>query len=183
MPGKATKGTTGTAGNTRRALFIAADGYEDSELLVPLYRLREEGLATTIAAPKAGTITGKHGYTVEAPMGMGDVRPEEYDVLVIPGGRGPETVRLHPAAATIARHFIESGKPVAAICHGPQILITADVLKGRRATCWKGVRDDLKMAGAAYEDSEVVVDRNLITSRHPGDLPAFSRELIKQVRG
>ncbi len=164
-----------------RAVILAAGGFEDSELLCPLYRLKEEGIEVTVAGPQAGTITGKHGYTVEADAAFSDTAAEDYDLLVLPGGQGPETVRLDQDAVGLTRRMMDAGKPVAAICHGAQVLISAGVLEGRRATCWQGIRDDLKAAGARYEDSEVVVDGNLVTSRCPSDLPAFCREIMKAV--
>lgn len=163
-----------------RALILAADGFEDSELLVPLYRLKEAGVDVHVAGPPQGTtITGKHGYTVTTDVPFAQVEPGEYDALIIPGGKGPETVRLDDHAVGAARRMLGAGKPVAAICHGAQVLVSAGVLDGRAATCWIGIRDDLLAAGAHYRDEEVVVDGNLITSRRPDDLPVFCRELIK----
>jgi protease I len=165
-----------------KALFISADRYEDSELLVPYYRLLEEGFEVDIASMKKQPITGKHGYEVNVTKTLAEVRPEDYDLLVLPGGKAPEAVRKEQRAVELARDFFLKGKPVAAICHGPQTLITAGLLKGRRATCYRTVSDELKAAGAIYEDKEVVVDGNLVTSRQPSDLPAFMRETMKLVR-
>ena len=161
------------------ALILAAEGFEDSELLVPLYRLQEEGDEVDIAAPQTGEFAGKHGYTAEANLDFGDLDAADYDLLVLPGGKAPETVRLDDSAVRVVREMMEAGKPVAAICHGAQVLISADVVDGRKATCYEGIRDDLRAAGADYRDAEVVVDDNLISSRFPGDLPAFCRELMK----
>jgi protease I len=165
-----------------KALFISADTYEDSELLVPYYRFLEEGIDVDIASMKKQPIKGKHGYEVEVTKTLAEVRPEDYDILVLPGGRAPEAVRQEPKAVEIARDFFTKGKPVAAICHGPQTLITAGLLKGRHATCYRTVVDELKASGAIYEDKEVVVDGNLVTSRQPSDLPAFMRETMKMIR-
>jgi protease I len=162
-----------------KALILAADGFEDSELLYPYYRLKEENIPVHVAGPERGTITGKHGYSVEADIAFADVDAADYDLLVLPGGKGPETVRLDKDAVAATRQMMEAGKVVAAICHGAQVLISAGVLEGRNATCYEGVRDDLKAAGGNYADEEVVVDGNLITSRFPADLPAFSREIFK----
>ncbi len=166
-----------------RALILTAEGFEDSELLYPMYRLQEEGVDVDIAGPERGTVTGKHGYEVQAGMGFDEAKAEDYDLLVIPGGKGPETVRLNENAVSVTRQMMEHGKPVAAICHGGQVLISAGVLEGRKATCWQGIRDDVKAAGAEYADEEVVVDGNLITSRCPSDLPAFSREMMQAIEG
>jgi protease I len=165
-----------------RALILAADNFEDSELLVPYYRLLEEGIAADVAAPAKGAITGVHGYKVEANKTFAEIKPADYDILILPGGKCPETVRLNDKAVAAAKKMVESGKVVASICHGCQVLISAGVLDGRRATCWKGVRDDLKQAHATYVDEEVVVDGKLITSRWPADLPAFCREFMKALK-
>jgi len=162
-----------------RGLILAADNFEDSELLVPYYRLLEEGIATDIAAPAKGVITGSHGYKVEATKSFAEVKAADYDILILPGGKAPETVRQSDKAVAATKKIAESGKVIASICHGAQVLISAGVLKGRTATCWKGVRDDLKLSGATYVDEEVVVDGKLITSRCPTDLPAFCREFMK----
>jgi protease I len=128
-------------------------------------------------------VTGKHGYTIEANLAFGDVDPSKYDLLVLPGGKAPETVRLDEDALKVTREMMDAGRAVAAICHGVQVLISAGVLEGRKATCWQGVRDDLKLAGAEYSDREVVADGTLITSRCPGDLAAFSREAFRALKG
>lgn len=164
-----------------KILMISADNFEDTELLVPYYRLKEAGMTVHVAAMKSGRITGKHGYEVVVDRHLSEINGEGYDLLVLPGGKAPESVRKESRALDIARSFMEQNRPVAAICHGPQVLVSAGVLKGRRATCYSSVAEELKGAGALYEDSEVVVDRNLVTSREPGDLPAFLREMMKML--
>ncbi len=165
-----------------KVLVIIADNYEDSEFFAPYYRFLEEGFLVDVASMGKGKIKGKHGYETEAGKTLQEVNPADYDLLLLPGGKAPEAIRKEQAALDIARHFFTAGKPVAAICHGPQTLITAGLLKGRRATCYKSVAPEMKEAGALYEDSEVVVDGNLVTSRHPSDIPAFMREIMKIVR-
>jgi len=162
-----------------KALIISADHFEDSELLFPYYRLREEGLQVDIASIARGKINGKHGYEVVVDKALRDIDPKAYDLLVLPGGKAPAKLRKEPAAVAIAQDFMRSNKPVAAICHGPQILITAGVLEGRRATCYPSVAEELQESGALYEDNEVVVDGKLVTSRQPSDLPAFMREIVR----
>jgi len=162
-----------------RALIVSADHFEDTELLFPLYRLQEEGLQVDIASLARGKINGKHGYEVVVDKALRDVDPNDYDLLVLPGGQAPTKLRREPAAIAIAQDFMRSNKPVAAICHGPQILITAGVLQGRRATCYRSVAAELQESGALYEDQEVVVDGKLVTSRQPSDLPAFMREIVR----
>jgi protease I len=162
-----------------KALIISADNFEDSELLVPYYRLKEAGVEVVMASLRRGGIKGKHGYDVAVDKALDEVNPDDYAILVLPGGAAPALVRQEPKALEIARSFFARSKPVAAICHGPQILISAGLLQGRRATCYESVVDELKEAGALYEDREVVVDANLVTSRQPADLPAFMRETMK----
>lgn len=162
-----------------KALIISADNFEDTELLVPYYRLKEEGVQVDIASMIKGRIKGKHGYEVEVNKTLKEVNPDDYDVLILPGGKAPETIRKDKDAIDIAKYFFQKDKPVSAICHGPQTLITAGLLKGRHATCYKSVAQEMKDAGAVYEDKEVVVDKNLVTSRQPSDIPAFLRETMK----
>jgi protease I len=161
-----------------KAIFLAADGFEDTELLVPYYRMLEEGFDVVVAAPQGRDIEGKHGYSVSVDRDLTGLGADEYDMLVLPGGSGPEKVRLHDDAVELARRMMQQHKPVASICHGVQTLISADVLKDRKATCWPGVKDDLKAAGAQFVDEPVVIDENLITSRHPGDLPQFCKAMM-----
>ena len=165
-----------------KVLMISADNFEDSALLVPYYRLKEEGIEVDIASVRRGVIKGKHDYEVEVDKIVGEVNPDDYDLLLLPGGKAPETVRKEQKALDIASAFFAGNKPVAAICHGPQTLISAGLLKGRRATCYRSVAQEMKDAGVLYEDSEVVVDGNLVTSRQPSDLPAFMRETMKVLK-
>lgn len=164
-----------------KALILSADNFEDSELLVPLYRLQEAGYAVEVAAAEQGSISGKHGYQVRADKTFAEVKTAEYAVLVLPGGKAPAAIRDDPSVQAIVRAFFADDKPVGAICHGPQILISAGLLKDRRATCYRTVAAELRAAGAEYEDREVVVDGRLVTSRQPDDLPAFMRELMRLV--
>ncbi|QWV93331.1 type 1 glutamine amidotransferase [Geomonas oryzisoli] len=165
-----------------KALVLSADNFEDTELLVPLYRLREVGYSVVVASANTGAIHGKHGYEVPVDKLFSQINPAEYSVLVLPGGKAPAAIRNMPEVQEIARAFMSSGKPVAAICHGPQILISAGLLKGRKATCYESVAPELRDAGAQYQDIEVLIDGNLITSRKPDDLPAFCRELTRMLK-
>jgi protease I len=165
-----------------KALIISAHNFEDSELLFPYYRFREEGIEVDIASIQKGPIRGKHGQEIEASKELGEIKPDEYDFLFLPGGKAPAEIRKENAALEISKHFFDHDKPVFAICHGPQILISAGVIKGRRATSYQSVAGEMEEAGALYEDSEVVVDGNLITSRQPSDLPAFMREIMKRLQ-
>lgn len=165
-----------------KVLILSADRFEDAELSVPLACLREAGMQADVASFTTGTIRGKHGETVHANRAIADIRPEDYDALLLPGGQAPAALRRDAQVLALVRHFFAAGKPVAAICHGPQVLISAGVLAGRALTAYRAVAPELKTAGAHYRDAEVVVDGNLVTSRTPADLPAFLREFIRQLR-
>jgi protease I len=164
-----------------KILILSADRFEDSELLVPLARLLEAGMQVDIASFTAGTIHGKHGANAHANRAIGEIRPEDYAALLLPGGKAPAALREDAQVQALVRHFFAAGKPVAAICHGPQVLISAGVLSGRTVTAYRSVADELKAAGARYRDAEVVVDGQLVTSRTPADLPAFLREFLAKL--
>ncbi len=165
-----------------KCVIISADNFEDLELLLPYYRMIEEGIETDIASISRGKIKGKKGYEIEVDKTFEEINPEDYDILIIPGGKAPEAIRSNPIVKKIVKYFFGQDKLIAAICHGPQVLINAGLLKGKHSTCYPSVVEELKKAGAIYEDKEVVVDKNLITSRKPSDLPAFMREIIKKLR-
>jgi len=165
-----------------KILIISADNFEDTELLVPYYRLQEEGIQVDIASLKKGSIKGKRGYEVTVNKTLQEIDPREYEALILPGGKAPGILRTDTHALEIARHFFQEDKPVSAICHGPQILISAGLLKGKKATSYKSVAKELKDAGAVYEDKEVVIDGNLVTSRQPSDIPAFMRETMRMIK-
>lgn len=162
-----------------KALFLIADGFEDVQFFVPYYRFREEGVAITVAcANDHRPATGLHGYAVEPDMPIPEINPSEYDVLVIPGGRSPERLRLREEAVDLARTFAQDGTLVAAIGHGPQLLSSAGALDGKSVTCDPSIRDDMRVVAAAYRDEAVVVDGPLITARGNDDLPAFCEQLV-----
>lgn len=173
-----------------RILIMSTDGFEDSELYSPRQSLLDAGVRVTLASPGAAPIRGtvynvETGHapdsseTITPDMLIADVDVADYDALLLPGGVvNPDKLRLDEKAIEVIRAFNSAGKPVAAICHGPWLLVEADVLRGRRATGWYSIRTDLKNAGATVEDKEVVVDGNLITSRMPTDIPAFTEALV-----
>jgi len=168
----------------RKALLLTAPRFEDLEVFVPKLRLEEIGFDVTVAAPQAGRVVGEHGDPIEAQQAIADVDPGLHDVLVLPGGQpdgGAGLVRKEPRALDAARAFFVANKPVGAICHGPYTLVSAKVLQGRRMTSVPkdGVPDECRAAGATWEDRDVVVDGNLVTSRTPKDLAAFCRELVR----
>jgi deglycase len=169
-----------TLAGKRVAMFVE-DEFEDRELTGPLEALRAAGAAVRIVGPSAGAeYKGKRGHAVvKADVAAGSVKLVDFDALVIPGGHAPDKMRMRHAMVDLAREAMESGKPVAAICHGPQVLISANALRGRTLTCWPSIAIDVKNAGGLYVDKPVVEDGNLITSRKPDDVPMFSEAIIK----
>jgi protease I len=165
-----------------KILFLLGEGFEDLEFYYSYYRLIEEGFNVIVAGKSKSKITGKRGYSFEPHITFDEVKPEEYDALVIPGGKSPANIRDDPNVQKIVKYFMQNSKPVAAICHGPQVLVSAGVVKGRKLTSWYEVSKEIVAAGGEYMNSEVIIDGNLITSRHPGDLPFFARELIKALK-
>ena len=164
--------------SSRRILILAADGFEQSELEVPLERLQDAGADIDIASIEMGNITGwdkdDWGDEIEVDLKISDVQIDNYDALVLPGGQiNPDLLRVNEDAVALIRDFAATGKPVAAICHAPWLLIEAGLARGRRLTSYKSIRTDVANAGATVVDEAVVVDGNIITSRCPDDLPAF----------
>jgi protease I len=165
-----------------KILMIATDGYEDSELLEPRRILRERGAEVILASLEKGEIEGDNGATVEVDRLVGEVDPDDYDALVLPGGtKNPDKLRMDEKVVATIRAFADAGKPVAAICHGPWLLIEADLVRGRRVTGWPSIRTDLRNAGGEVVDEEAVTDGNIVTSRNPDDIPAFTQALIALV--
>ena len=165
----------------KRVAMVLAPNFEDSEAIDPKDYLESKGADVTVIGLKAGAVPGKKGGSLNATTTFGDVSPDEFDALVIPGGGAPENLRIDVQAVEFTRRFVESGKPVAAICHGPQLLISAKVLDGRTLTSVNKIRDDITNAGGNYVDRELVEDRNLITSRTPADLPAFNQAIARSI--
>lgn len=165
-----------------RVACVLANGFEDSEFRKPYDALREAGHEVVIIGLETGQkLDGykgvEKGVTVE--KSFAEVSPDGFDALLIPGGQSPDRLRAHQPPVDFVRAFFEAGKPVAAICHGPQIFLTADTFRDHRMTAWKTIQLDLKLAGADVVDEEVVVDRNLVTSRQPSDIPAFVRGTLQ----
>ncbi|HXH84690.1 MAG TPA: type 1 glutamine amidotransferase domain-containing protein [Candidatus Tectomicrobia bacterium] len=163
----------------KRIAILAENLYQEMELWVPCYRFREEGAEVLIVgAGGAKTYASKHGYPVSVDAQAEQVRAEEFDAVVVPGGYAPDMMRRHEAMVRLVREAAQQGKVVAAICHAGWMLVSAGILKGRKATSFFSIKDDLVAAGADWQDAEVVVDGNLITSRKPDDLPAFCRAIV-----
>lgn len=158
--------------------------YQEMEVWYPLFRFQEAGAQVVTIGPKAGQTYGsKLGYPVKADLSFEEADPADFDGVVIPGGYAPDHIRRHAAAVNFVRELDRQGKLVASICHGPWLLCSAGVLKGRRSTSFFAIKDDVVNAGARWEDAEVVVDGNLVTSRKPEDLPAFCKAAIKVASG
>lgn len=163
--------------------LLAENDYEDIELHYPLLRLREEGAEITVVGPEVGRYQGKHGLSVEATRSAEQSAAEQFDALVVPGGYCPDHLRTHEAVLALVRGIDKAGKPLAAICHAPWVLCSAGVLGGRNVTSYSSIKDDVVNAGGIWHDKEVVIDRNLITSRFPPDLGVFCRAIIEATAG
>lgn len=169
----------------KRVALLIDDEFEDRELTGPLDALRGAGATVVVVGPVAGAeYRGKRdGTIVKAELAAGAANIRDFDALVIPGGHAPDKMRLRHAMVDLARDAMEAGKPVAAICHAPSLLISANVLRGRTLTCWPSIAIDVKNAGGLYVDKPVVEDGNLITSRKPDDVPLFSDAIIRALGG
>ncbi|SDK13300.1 protease I [Pedobacter sp. ok626] len=172
--------------SNRTIAVLSESGFEETELTSPVQRLKEEGATVHIISSKAGKIQamkGDHQWTIEVDVDktISEADAEDYQGLVIPGGvLNPDALRKNDDAIAFVKAFFEAGKPVAAICHGPQVLITAEVVEGRKLTSTKTIKIDLLNAGAKWYDQEVVVDQGLVTSRSPVDLPAFNDKMVEE---
>jgi protease I len=169
----------------KKVAILVADGFEQVEMTKPREALDEAGAQTKIVSLKSGKIQGMNhadkGDKFDVDVTVSEARPEEFDALMIPGGLyNPDAIRTNEKALGFARHFFRESKPVAVICHGPQVLINADLVRGRRMTSWPAIRVDMRNAGARWVDEEVVVDNGLISSRKPDDIPAFNRKMIEE---
>jgi len=171
--------------NGMKVAILTADGFEQVELTEPKKALEEAGAQTRVVSPAKGEVQGwKHfdkGDKFKVDVPLEQARADEYDALLLPGGvANPDQLRMIPKAVQFVREFFESGKPVAAICHGPWTLIDAGAVKGRTVTSWPSLKTDLLNAGAKWVDQEVIVDNGLVTSRKPQDIPAFNRKMIEE---
>jgi protease I len=169
-----------------RILMIATDGFEESELFETRQRLLDRGAAVTLASLEMGEIQGEKGdqpgCKIKPDLLIGDIDPDDYDGLVLPGGtRNPDRLRMDERTVENVRTFVDAGKPVGAICHGPWLLVEADVIRGRQVTSWPSIRTDLRNAGGEVQDKEAVIDGNIVTSRNPDDIPAFTEAFIQLV--
>ncbi|HEY9239218.1 MAG TPA: type 1 glutamine amidotransferase domain-containing protein [Burkholderiaceae bacterium] len=170
----------------KRILILATDGFEQSELEVPQKKLSDLGATVDVTAPKKGAIKGWNhtdwGNEVKVDFALSDADVKDYDALVLPGGQmNPDALRMEPEAIALIKAFAAAGKPVAAVCHAPWLLIDAGLVKGRKVTSWPSVRTDLRNAGATVVDQSAVIDRGIITSRKPEDLDDFVEAIASQL--
>ena len=173
--------------NGRKIAILVAEGFEQSEMVEPRKALQQAGAETFIVSPAEGEVQGwnhfdrAERFQVDVPVEQ--ARAEDYDALLLPGGvANPDQLRTDQRAVEFVRHFVDAGKPIGVICHGPWTLIEAGAVKGRTMTSWPSLRTDLINAGAKWVDQEVVTDHGLVSSRKPADIPAFSRKLIEEIR-
>jgi protease I len=168
----------------KKVAVLVGEEFEDAEALYPILRLREEGAEVVVASEDGEkALHGKHGYPLEPDASFDELKVDAFDAIVIPGGYGPDHVRTSQAALDLVKGAFAADKVVAAVCHGPWVLASAGVAKGKELTSWPSVKDDLVNAGARWKDAEVVVDGRLITSRKPDDLGAFMRATIACLAG
>jgi len=164
----------------KRVAVLVEQQYQEMEVWYPIYRLREAGCTVTVIGPEAGTTyASKLGYPAKSDKAARDVSANDFDGIVIPGGFAPDYIRRSEAMLKLVKEINAQGKVVASICHGPWVLCSTPALKGKKATCFFAIKDDVINAGANYVDAECVVDGNLITSRKPDDLPAFMKAVMK----
>ena len=171
--------------NDKRVAILATDGFEQAELEEPMRALKEAGAKVSIVSPRPGRIQGmRHadkGDQFAVDITLAHARPDDFDAVLLPGGlMNPDELRATPEAVNFVRAIGEAGKPIAAICHGPWVLIEAGLVDGRKLTSWPAIQSDLKNAGGKWVDREVVVDNGLVTSRKPDDIPAFNRKMIEE---
>lgn len=164
---------------------MATDGVEQIELLEPRKALNEAGAKTDVISPKEGKIKGWNmkdwGQEIPVDINLKSANPNDYDALLLPGGViNPDTLRMDPSAVKFVRAFFEAHKPVAAICHGPWMLVEAGVVTGRKLTSWPSLQTDIRNAGGEWTDEQVVTDQGLVTSRKPDDIPAFNKKIIEE---
>jgi len=162
----------------KKIAILVEDSYEDLELWYPYYRLLEEGADVKLIGPEAKVYQSKHGYPAEADLSAEEAKAGDFQGIIVPGGYAPDKLRRYPKILDLVRGIFEKGGIVASICHGPWVLISANIMKGKKTTGVISLKDDLVNAGAIYLDKEVVIDNNLITSRTPKDLPAFLPAII-----
>lgn len=166
-----------------KILIITADNTEDMEFFYPYYRLTEAGYTVDVATMDGKSFKAKHGYEFKQTTSMKDVRPQDYALLYIPGGKAPAALREDETVINFVKEFAQSGKPIAAICHGPQVLITAGLLKGKKVAAYPGIKDELQECGANFSDEALAIDGQFITARLPGDLHRHLCGVIDTLQG
>ncbi|MDD5015100.1 MAG: type 1 glutamine amidotransferase [Atribacterota bacterium] len=162
----------------KKIAILVEDSYEDLELWYPYYRLMEEGADVKLIGPEAKVYQSKHGYPAEANLSAAEAKADDFQGIIVPGGYAPDKLRRYPKILDLVREVFENGGIVASICHGPWVLISANIMRGKKTAGFNSIKDDLVNAGAIYLNQEVVIDNNIITSRTPQDLPAFLPAII-----
>lgn len=170
----------------KKVAILVEEGFEQVEMTEPRKALEQQGAGTDLVSPRKGKVTAfqhdKRGDEFDVDVPLDQATPDDYDALVLPGGvMNPDKLRMNPQAVNFVKSFVDSGKPIAAICHGPWTLIEAGGVRGRRMTSYPSLKTDLKNAGAQWSDEEVVTDRGLVTSRKPDDIPAFNRKMVEEI--
>ncbi len=166
-----------------RVAILTADKTQDLEFFYPYYRLNEEGYDVDVITPKGGKFEGKQGMGLKETKAITATNPEDYSLLYIPGGKAPAELRKNDDVLHFVKNFARSGQPIAAICHGPQVLISADLVRGKRMAAWPEVREELEKAGATFVDEALVEDGQFITGRQPGDLPRHLWGVLDYLQG
>ena len=170
----------------KKIAILATEGFEESELFKPKSALEDEGAETFVISPKSGQIKGWNhtdwGKSADVDLELSQAKAEDYDALLLPGGvMNPDKLRVIPEAVAFVKNFVDAGKPIGAICHGPWTLIETGAVRGRTLTSWPSLQTDIRNAGGSWVDKEVVTDRGMVTSRKPDDIPAFSNKLIEEI--
>lgn len=172
----------------KRVAILVADGFEQSELMEPKEALDAAGAKTSIVSPESKSVKGwndkKWGESLPVDVPLASAKADQFDALLLPGGvMNPDKLRMTPEAVKFVKAFVDAGKPIAAICHGPWTLVEADAVRGKTLTSWPSLKTDIRNAGGAWKDETVVVDKGLVTSRKPSDIPAFNREMLRAFAG
>ena len=170
-------------GVSRKALIITGDGFQDDELFRPKSSLESAGYLVTVVGIDTGVVSAYNSdKTIKIESEVSNLNPSDYDILVIPGGKAPDKIRKDKSIISFVKEFYQTGKKIAAICHGPQLLVTADIIEGVRMTCYPDMKEELISSGANYVDKELVIDGQFITSRNPNDLDVFCKEIINKIK-
>lgn len=168
--------------SSKAVMILTADKVEDLEFFYPFYRFVEEGFKVDVITPDGGKFEGKHGLGLKESKKISEVIPSDYDLLYIPGGKAPEKLKKEEEVIAFVKAFAESGKPISAVCHGPQVLAEAGVIRGKKIAAWPQVREEVEEAGAFFQDAETIIDGQFITARWPADLPSHVAKTLQLLK-